>query len=142
MLTRYLVIALSTVVVSCGGGGSSSPPAPINTVETAPKITQFSFLKVNNPSLSEDIDLSLQKAVITGRVEANVDDLVATIVHDGAQITVGGVSQTDSITSNDFTQPLTYTLSSQSGLQTTYSVDITQFTGLPIIYGIVLSLSL
>ena len=134
MLTRYLVIALSTVVVSCGGGGSSSPPAPINTVETAPKITQFSFLKVNNPSLSEDIDLSLQKAVITGRVEANVDDLVATIVHDGAQITVGGVSQTDSITSNDFTQPLTYTLSSQSGLQTTYSVDFTQFTGLPIIY--------
>ena len=132
MLTRYLVIALSTVVVSCGGGGS--PPAPINTIETAPKITQFSFLKVNNPSLSEDIDLSLQKTVITGRVEANVDDLVATIIHDGAQITVGGVSQTDSITSNDFTQPLTYTLSSQSGLQTTYSVDITQFTGLPIIY--------
>ena len=44
------------------------------------------------------------------------------------------VLATSGITGNDFTHPLSYTLTTASGLEKTYTVDITQFTGLPIIY--------
>ena len=115
MLSRYLVIAFSVLVVSCGGGGSSSNTSPVEDgVKIPSKITQFSFLKANNPSLSSDIVLTLDESSITGRVEAGVDinNLVATVVHDGAEITVEGASQTDGVTSNDFTQPVAYKLTS------------------------------
>ena len=146
MLIRYFIIALSTLVVSCGGGGgggssatgggASTTPVVQDPVSTPSKITQFSFLKANNPSLSSDIVLSLDENSITGRVDAGVDvnSLVATVVHEGGEITVAGASQTDGVTSNDFTHPVSYKLTSPSGVETTYSVDITQFTGLPIIY--------
>ena len=34
-----------------------------------------------------------------------VNNLIATIVHDGAEINVEGASQTSGITGNDFTHP-------------------------------------
>ena len=144
MLIRYFIIALSTLVVSCGGGGGSSTtgggastsPVLEDPVSTPSSITQFSFLQANNPTLSSDIVLTLDENSITGRVEAgiDVDSLVATVVHEGGEITVAGASQTDGVTSNDFTHPVSYKLTSPSGVETTYSVDITKFTGLPIIF--------
>ena len=122
-----------TYTASDSAGNTSSLERTV-VVEEAPSITQFSFLKANNPSLSEDIDLSLEEGVISGRVGAGVNNLIATIVHDGAEIDVEGISQTSGLTGNDFTHPLSYTLATASGLEKTYTVDITQFTGLPIIY--------
>ena len=122
-----------TYTASDSAGNTSSLNRTV-VVEEAPSITQFSFLKANNPSLSEDIDLSLEEGVISGRVGVGVNNLIATIVHDGAEINVEGISQTSGLTGNDFTHPLSYTLATASGLEKTYTVDITQFTGLPIIY--------
>lgn len=124
-----------TYSASDSSGNSSSITRTV-VVTGIPEISKFSFLTVHNPSLSSDIDLTLGDGHITGRLEASaeVDNLVATIVHDGSEITVEGVSQTDGVTANDYTYPLTYRLTSDSGFETTYSVDITQFTGLPMIY--------
>ena len=97
-----------TYTASDSAGNTSSLNRTV-VVEEAPSITQFSFLKANNPSLSEDIDLSLEEGVISGRVGAGVNNLIATIVHDGAEINVEGASQTSGITGNDFTHPLSYT---------------------------------
>ena len=105
-------------------------------VDQAPTFSSFKLLRSNNPSLTEDVILDVGSNTITGRIPENVSvkDLVATYDHDGSTVTISEVSQADGSTANDFTQPVEYKLSKPSGVSKVYSVDVTKFTGLPIIY--------
>jgi hypothetical protein len=100
-----------------------------------PTVGQFSFLQSDNPSLSGDINLSLENGVLSGRtsIDDSVDNLVASFQYAGESITANGVSQSNGVTANDFSDPVTYTINGADGTETSIQVDLAKFTGLPII---------
>ena len=100
-----------------------------------PTLSQFSFLQSDNPGLSSDINLSLENGVLSGRaaIGDSVDNLVASFQQAGESISIDGIDQSDGVTSNDFSNPLNYTIVGNDGLETTIAVDLAEFTGLPIV---------
>lgn len=99
-----------------------------------PVITNFSFLKTNNPSLSENIQLVIKDNQFSGKLpySADVKNLVATFDYVGAFVKVNGVEQKSNTTRNDFTDIVIYSVTGQNGESQDFSVDATYFTGLPI----------
>ncbi|MFQ3266881.1 MAG: spore coat protein CotH [Colwellia sp.] len=135
-----LLLLLINVLLLSACGGSSDPEVniestPLPVVEYT-DLNQFSFLKVNNPGLNSDIYLAINDNYVTGRTTDNidVDNLIASFAHNGADISVGDVIQSNSSTGNDFTNIVTYTVKTANGSQESYQVDLTKFTGLPIVY--------
>ena len=116
--------------------GNSSSVTRTVVIETPPVFTQFAFLMAHNPSLSNDVYLDIGGGLISGRITENapVDNLVASFTHNGSTVTSQGILQTSEISTNNFTQLASYQLTSASGLSRAYEVDITKFTGLPIVY--------
>jgi len=96
----------------------------------------MSLVAMNLVAKTGDMKPDLDGVMISGRINANisVDNLVATFVHDGSQVTVNGQAQNSDSTANDFTQILAYTVNTSAGRQKNYYVDVTRFTGLPVIY--------
>lgn len=129
-LTIWLLIVSVLFLSACGGGNSDADN------NTSTNLRQFAFLKTNNPELSEDLYLQINNSNITGRVINNIklDSLIATFIHDGDQISVNNVVQESDNSKNDFTQVVTYIVETSDGMQQSYQVDVTKFTGLPIIY--------
>lgn len=127
-----------TILTGCGGGSdvSAAPDKlpPIQQVQS-PDITQFYFTVANNSNLSRDIRLQVDGDTFTGRVPTNiaVDTLVATFTHSGSEVTVNSTLQTSDVTANDFTQIQMYTVRTSDGQIKSFSVDLTKFTGLPIV---------
>jgi len=115
--------------------GNSSSVTRTIVVDQAPNITSFSFLTANNPALSNDVILEVGANTIAGRIPENVSvkQLVASFQHEGATVAVASGDQSNGLTANDFTQPVEYRVSKTSGVSKTYSVDVTKFTGLPIV---------
>ena len=103
-------------------------------------ISAISFLKQENPDLEEDIYCSYDEAtqtftgrskkVLTGLIDPS--KLVATFVALG-DVKVAGKAQQSGVTANDFTQPVTYTVT-QDGEKKEYKVNFINFTGLPVVY--------
>jgi spore coat protein CotH len=138
VFNKFKILFCVILLSSCGGSNNSSsvsPPADI-PAPSEPKISQFSFKVSNNPSLAEDINLTINGTSITGRTQAEVDvsQLIASISHDGSKISVNDVLQTSDASINDFTDIVSYLLEGENGARQTYTVDLTHFTGIPIIY--------
>ncbi|NOR29442.1 MAG: hypothetical protein GQ540_13045 [Lutibacter sp.] len=100
------------------------------------EITEFSFLTTNNPTLISNVYLTIEGNKISGRIPQNIDvsQLAPTFEFNGTTILVNNVSQLSATTKNDFTNIVTYIVKALNGSQITYDVDITKFTGLPVIY--------
>jgi spore coat protein CotH len=130
---KPLITLLFSFLCACGGGSSDKVNNDIDN--TTPTISSFSFLSSNNANLYDDLSLDVSGNKITGRLAKNipVNDLVATIEHDGQLITVNNADQIDGTTANDFTSLVEYKVSKANGLSKTYTVDLTKFTGLPIV---------
>ncbi|MFT5277824.1 MAG: hypothetical protein ACI97K_000485 [Glaciecola sp.] len=122
-----------SILTGCGGGSAADTP-PIQQVQT-PEINQFYFTVENNSSLSGDIQLQVDGDTITGRVPTNVsvETLIATFTHSGIEVTVNNALQTSDTTPNNFTQIQIYTVTTNDGQTKSFSVDLTKFTGLPIV---------
>ncbi|WJG09952.1 CotH kinase family protein [Aliiglaciecola sp. LCG003] len=126
----------SLLLVACGGsGGSAEEPKSTEQPKPAPTISQFSFTKEDNPALSSDITLTTSANHVSGRVPVGVklNEMVATVQHNGARLLVNDIVQVNGSTENDFTQVLTYNIEMEDGRQASYSVDVISFTGLPVI---------
>ncbi len=115
--------------------GNTSSISRNIVVDVAPEIDSFSFLAAYNPALSNDLVLDVNGNTISGRIADNISikNLVASFEHDGEIVSVSGLEQANGTTLNDFTQIKEYKVSKASGVSKTYSVDITKFTGLPIV---------
>lgn len=150
MLNKLILLSVLLGLLSCGGG-SGSASASGNNVSTnnnsgtaniqpvadeEPVISRFSFLAANNPGLESDIELTIDGQNISGRVTSNsaVDSLIATVEHGGSTLFVSGMAQTTGTTENDFTDQVSYTVATDDGRDSVYTVDVMKFTGLPIIY--------
>ncbi len=101
-----------------------------------PAIHQFSFLKANNPSLTDDVILAIDDSTISGRVPANVavNDLIANFEVTANSVTINSAMQSSGVSRNDFTQIVTYTVMNSDGVSMDFDVDVTHFTGLPMIH--------
>ncbi len=131
----YNIFLISVLfLTSCSNESDSISVDPINLEETI--ITEFSFLKANNPSLLEDIYLNIEGGNISGRVIQNIDikNLVATFEHKGFELVSNNIKQLSGSSINNFTELITYTVKTSDGRESNYVVDLTKFTGLPIIY--------
>ena len=60
-------------------------------------------------------------------------NLIASFQFLGKEVTIDGVIQESGSSRNDFTDIVTYTVSNRDGVAQTYAVDLTKFTGLPIL---------
>src|SRR5579863_3795309 len=114
----FSILLLSWVFVlnSCGGGsggGTSIAPSPTPTT-AVPVITAFSI----NGSAGV---IPGNKIAITVPFGTKITALTATFTAPGSVVTVGGVPQVSGVTTNDFTQPVTYTVTRVSA-STTSSV--------------------
>ena len=136
-LRHFLKGLVLTIIALCGacGGGDSSAPAPV-VQEPAAKLLSFALRAQDNVELDSDLSLVINGAAVTGRLPTNspVTGLVATFEFEGETVAINGVTQTSAQQPNDFTQPVVLTVTNRSGDMASYTVDIMNFTGLPIIY--------
>ena len=121
-------------LTSCSNESGAINEEPVIIEGTS--ISEFSFLKLNNPSLLNDINLTVEGEKILGRIVDNVDikNMVATFEHDGLEVVINNIKQQSGTTFNNFTDLVTYTVKTTDGRTEDYIVDLAKFTGLPIIY--------
>jgi len=86
------------------------------------EITSYSFLAVNNDALSADVVATISGSAITASLPEGTDltALIADyeISESSAEVSIGESVQASGVTSNDFTLPLTYSVSSEGGITT------------------------
>ena len=130
-LYAILLIA-SLFFVSCGSDDSEE----IITKVEGTEITNFSFLKIKNPSLNFDVNLEVNDNMISGKLpyNADIDNLIATFDHNGLSLLLNNDPQISGTTYNDFSKIVNYTVKTTDGREKGYNVDVTYFTGLPIVY--------
>ncbi|MDG6244517.1 MAG: PGF-pre-PGF domain-containing protein, partial [Methanolobus sp.] len=87
-----------------------------STLNPAKSITGFSF---TDPAVTGDINEAARTISITVPYGTDVSSLTPTIVHTGASITPGsGITQ-------DFTNPVIYTVTAEDGTTRSYTVTVT-----------------
>lgn len=113
------------------------PPVQDTTPDPVLKISSFKFNKSLNPALTEDIKGIIEDDKITVLLpEPAVDldlNLIPSFIGVYKSVEVAGVIQTSGVTSHDFSQVITYKLTSSKGKVKTYEVTVKIFTGIPIV---------
>lgn len=92
----------------------------------AKEITSFRFAAAGNPVLPADVTATIDGTAITATVPLGTDRtaLVATFVHTGAIVTVGGAAQTSGQTPNDLRGPVVYRVTALDGTTKDFTVII------------------
>ena len=82
--TQIIILFIALLITSCNDDSSIQP------IVEGTEIIDISFLKVNNPSLSNDVYLNKEGTSFTGRVSYNVaiKNLVASYIHNGEEVEV------------------------------------------------------
>jgi len=132
IFTVFFVII--SIFISCENDSNSVEEIEINN--EYPEITDFSFLKVNNPGLKNNVFLDIDGDKISGRITEpiNVSNLIATVDHKGSVILADNVVQEASITRNNFNNIINYTVKTSDNKSKSYEVDVVRFTNLPIVF--------
>jgi len=126
----FYSLFISLLFISCNGDDSEE----IIIKEEGTEITDFSFLKINNPSLFSDVLFEINNNIISGVLPYNTDftNLIATFEHDGLEVKSNSTKQISGATYNDFKNIVNYTVVTTDGREEVYEVDATYHTGLPI----------
>ena len=83
---------------------------------TSTGILLFSFNEISRPSIIDNDNHTIDVRVVYG---TDLTNLIPTfILSEGAEATVGGITQVNNVTPNDYTNPLTYTVTAQDGTTT------------------------
>ena len=108
------------------GAGAWSTSLGLKIVPPSPQkaITAFSFQGLT-PPVSGVIVEPLHTIAVTVPSGADVSALVATFTTSGASVGVAGAPQVSGTTANDFTNPLTYTVTAADGATQAYVVTVT-----------------
>jgi hypothetical protein len=100
-------------------------------------LLDFRFLRSLNPGLSGNYIFGIGDGTIEGRIKNLAEEpsaLIATFTTDGDKVWVGDVEQRSGESVNDFSKPVIYRVVAPDGSTKEYTVRITHFTGLPILY--------
>jgi glycopeptide antibiotics resistance protein len=104
------------------GAGTNCTPNPCLATEAA--ITAFSFQGLF-PAVTGTINEIAHTIALTVPFGTNVTDLVATFTTTGASVAVGGVPQVSGTTANNFTSPVSYTVTAADASTQAYVVTVT-----------------
>ncbi|MEX1382074.1 hypothetical protein, partial [Lutibacter sp.] len=79
---QLIILITALFITSCNDDPAVQP------IIQGTEIVDISFLKVNNPSLTNDIYLNQNATSFTGRVSYNADikNLVASYIHNGEEV--------------------------------------------------------
>ncbi|TAL37069.1 MAG: hypothetical protein EPN93_06485 [Spirochaetes bacterium] len=111
MRAAKMVIVSALVFTACGGGGGDNGPGS----NTEAAITAFN---VTDPPATGTIDETNHKIAITLMRGTDVTALAPAVAHDGASVSpASGAAQ-------DFTNPVTYTVTTAGGSTQAYTVTI------------------
>ena len=91
------------------------------------QLLNFSILKSDNQGkVANDVEASIQGSVITLPLDKYDDlkSLIAVFEYNGKSITINGVEQESGVTSNDYSQPLVFTVEAEDGSKQQYTVEI------------------
>jgi len=115
--------------------GTSRDYQILLTNAVAPMITTFAFASGKNSELNQDVNLDLIGSTFQGRVIQNIDisELIPDFSYIGSSVSVDGGPQESGVTSNNFNNIVTYIVTNDFGDEKEYQIDLTKFTGLPII---------
>ena len=115
--------------------GTSRDYQIVLTNAVAPTITSFVFASGKNSELNQDVSLELDGNTFKGRVTQNINisELVPSFSYTGSSISVDGSPQESGVTPNNFDNIVTYKVVNDFGDEKDYQIDLTKFTGLPII---------
>ena len=93
-------------------------------VSTAKSITAFSFQGLTPPAVGA-IDEGAHTIALTVPYGTDVTHLVATFTKTGGSVKVGSTTQVSGTTANDFTNPVTYTVTAADASKQNYVVTVT-----------------
>lgn len=115
------IIILLTVItsISCSNDDDG---ATSHTLSNEKQITGFSFLAAENPALSDDVTASINETIQTINVDVpNGTDVTA--LSPDIEISAGALISP--VGEQDFTAPVTYTVTAEDGTTVDYTVTIT-----------------
>lgn len=97
-----------------------------NEIIPVPVFTDFSFLKSHNNTLSVNVYMTIEGNKISGILPYNseVESLAPTFYTNGATVSIDGYNQQSGINKNNFTDIVTYTLTSTDGTTAEYNVEL------------------
>ncbi|HEY1548638.1 MAG TPA: hypothetical protein VGG28_12505 [Kofleriaceae bacterium] len=119
-----------TYVVTAADGSTQAYVVTITvSVSTAKEITAFEFTSALNGGngVSSDESATIAGTHITVMVPYGTDasQLIATFTTTGNAVAVGSTAQQSSVTQNDFTSEVDYTVTAQDGSTKDFLVDVT-----------------
>ena len=97
------------------------------SISSTKELLNFSILKSDNQGkVANDVEASIQGSVITLPLDKYDDlkSLIAVFEYNGKSITIDGVEQESGVTSNDYSQPLVFTVEAEDGSKQRYTVEI------------------
>ena len=121
MLNNTLGI-LVTILLLFSACKDEEPP-----ISSTKELPNFSILKSDNQGkVANDVEASIQGSVITLPLDKYDDlkSLIAVFEYNGKSITINGVEQESGVTSNDYSQPLVFTVEAEDGSKQQYTVEI------------------
>lgn len=110
-------------------GDNIHPSNPDSAVLSSAKaLNSFKFEAAHNSVLAQDVTATINGTVVTATVPFGVarTSLVATFTTTGQSVTVGGAAQVSGSTANDFSAPVSYTVTAEDGSSTVYTVTVTE----------------
>jgi hypothetical protein len=116
-----------TYDVVAADGTKQSFTVTVNVAAASAKdITTFAFLKTDNPSLASDVTATINGQTITATVPfgTTVTALKAAFTTTGTTVRVGTAVQVSSVSPNNFTNPVTYTVVGADGSTKNYTVTV------------------
>jgi spore coat protein CotH len=108
------------------------PPAIVNS-----SISKFKFsVDDNKMQIINDIEFKIEDNRITGRIPyyTKLESLIARFETNASMVKVGETIQISGVTANNFVEPVEYTVLHEDGSEETYTVEVTNFTGLPVLF--------
>lgn len=97
------------------------------SISSTKELLNFSILKSDNQGkVANDVEASIQGSVITLPLDKYDDlkSLIAVFEYNGKSITIDGVERESGVTSNDYSQPLVFTVEAEDGSKQQYTVEI------------------
>lgn len=129
LLPRFAAVLLVALAAGCGSGGGQDPilgvGANVATLACVPNLSPAKAITAYSIAGSAGVINETAKTIsVTMPSGTVVTALVATFVNTGTGATVGGVAQVSGTTANNFTAPVTYTVTAGDCTTVVYTVTV------------------
>jgi uncharacterized repeat protein (TIGR02543 family) len=121
-LTNGTAYTLTVKTYDTSGNESQGTVVTVTPVSNGKLITAFSF---ETPAAEGTIDSTQHLITVTVPYGTDVTKLVAAFSITGTSLSVGNTVQKSGSTANDFSKPLTYTVTAADGTTQNYTVTVT-----------------